>query len=178
MTAESDADAVAALGAGDAYAFEQLMRKYAPTVFRYAWAVADSPEQVEDAVQDTFLTLWRRRRKVILHGETLLPWLLTTCRYTVLNANRRRRRRETVPLDEAASASVVADERDMDDLRWIRDEIALLPAADQRLIDACVVRGESYEQAARGLGITAPAARKRMQRIRERLRAAELKEES
>ncbi|MBF0816247.1 sigma-70 family RNA polymerase sigma factor [Microbacterium paludicola] len=174
MTPESDADAVGSLRAGDAHAFDHLMRKHLSTVYKYAWAIADSPDQVDDAVQDTFMTLWRRRRRVVVHGETLLPWLLTTCRYTLFNANRARRRHASIPLDAVSWIAAEGSDPQSSQLRWIRDEIASLPEPDQRLIEACVLRGESYDQAAIALGITAPAARKRMQRIRARLRTAEL----
>ena len=58
------------------------------------------------------------------------------------------------------------------------DEIAQLSDRDQRLVDACIVQGRPYEDAALELGISAATARKRMQRVRERLQVAQLKEES
>ncbi len=177
--ARGDAGLVRRLHSGDQDAFHQLMRAHGPAVYRYAWAVADSSEQVDDLVQDTFLVLWRRRRHIALAGDSLLPWLLATCRYAAFNANRRRRRAQTVPLE--AVEQFVAHSDDVgtgDDLRWVRDEIARLSERDQRLIHACVVQGRTYEDAARDLEIPAATARKRMQRIRQRLRAAQLKEES
>lgn len=179
MSRNDDSALVEQLRSGDKGAFDQLMRMHGPTVYRYAWAVVDSPEQVEDLVQDTFLVLWRRRRRVTIVGESLLPWLLATCRFTAFNVNRRRRRNLTVSLESVEH--VVAGDSDpasREELRWVAVEIAQLSERDQRLIEICILRGHPYEGAARELGISAVTARKRMQRVRERLRVAQLKEES
>lgn len=179
MSGDDDGILVEDLRTGDKYAFDQLMRRHGSTVFRYAWAVADSPEQVEDLVQETFLTLWRRRKRITLVSGSLLPWLLATCRFATFNSNRRRRRSATVPLESVAhSLSAEADPADdRDTLRWIADEVAQLPDSDRILLNACVLQGRSYEEVARELGISASAARKRVQRVRARLRAAQVKEE-
>lgn len=179
MHTHDDTGLVEKLRAGDKGAFDQLMRVHGAAVYRYGWALADSPELVEDFVQDTFLTLWRKRRGVTLVGGSLLPWLLVTCRFMVFNANRRERRTTKVSLDSVEH--VVAsgcDPASRDSLRWVADEIAYLSQSDQALVEACIVFGKPYEDAARELGISAATARKRMQRVRERLRVAQVKEES
>lgn len=179
MIADDDSTLVEQLRDGNKRAFDELMREHGSTVFRYAWALADSPDQVDDLVQDTFLTLWRRRKRITLVGGSLLPWLLTTCRFTVFNSNRRHRRSATVPLESVErSLPTHADPAEQDTLRWIRDEIARLPDSDRQLLNSCLLEGRPYEDVANELGITASTARKRIQRVRERLRAAQLKEES
>ena len=179
MSPSDDATLVEELRAGDKRAFDQLMRQHASSVFRYAWAIADSPEQVDDLVQETFLILWRRRKRIALVGGSLLPWLLTTCRFTVFNANRRRRRSATVPLESIEhSTPSTGNPADRDDLRWVADEVARLSESDRKLLDACVLQGMPYVEVARELGISASAARKRMERVRTRLRAAQIKEET
>lgn len=179
MSASDDLAAVEELRAGESRGFDQLMRRHGPAVFRYAWAIADSPEQVDDLVQETFLTLWRRRKHITLVGGSLLPWLLTTCRFTAFNSNRRQRRSAALPLEAIEhSSSAASNPADHDPLRWVADEVAQLTAIDQRLLDACVTQGRPYAEAASELGISPPAARKRMERIRTRLRAAQINEEA
>ncbi|MEV7693774.1 sigma-70 family RNA polymerase sigma factor [Microbacterium sp. NPDC089189] len=179
MSAADDSDLVEQLRDGNKHAFDELMRKHGSTVFRYAWALADSPEQVEDLVQDTFLTLWRRRRRITLVGGSLLPWLLTTCRFTAFNSNRRLRRSSTIPIESVEHSLTLHDDpAEQDTLRWIRDEVARLPDSDRKLLNSCLVEGRPYEEVASELGISASTARKRIQRVRARLRAAHLKEES
>lgn len=179
MSLDDDTSLVGELRGGNKHAFDQLMRQHGPTVFRYAWAIADSPEQVDDLVQETFLTLWRRRKRITLVGGSLLPWLLTTCRFTAFNSNRRQRRSATLPLETIEhSLSAADDPADRDALRWIADEVARLPDSDRELLNACVLQGRPYEEVARELGISPSAARKRVQRVRARLRAAQIKEET
>jgi RNA polymerase sigma factor (sigma-70 family) len=171
----SDTVLLGRLKKGDREAFTQLMTRHGKAVFRYAWALADDVDQVDDLVQDTFLLLWQRRRSIDLVGGSLLPWLLTSCRYTAFNANRRRRSRRTSDLEDLANlpAEPVADPPS---LVWLREEVRLLSDVDQQLVALCLIEGVSYDVAAGTLGITPSAARKRIQRTRARLRIARLKE--
>lgn len=161
------------LSRGDKKAFSDLMIRHGPAVYRYAWALADEPHQVDDLLQDTFLVMWKRRRSVFVAGESMLPWLLTTCRFTAYNSNRRARGQRTVPLedsgrDRSADTSLTAS----DELAWVREEIAALGEVDRQLVERCLLGGETYSGAARDLGITPAAARKRIQRTRARLAEA------
>jgi RNA polymerase sigma-70 factor (ECF subfamily) len=55
----SDAELLASIGAGDRAAFEVLYRRYAPwLVARLRYRCPD-PALVDDAVQETFLAVWR-----------------------------------------------------------------------------------------------------------------------
>ena len=169
MNTASDLELVASLNHGDAHAFSDLMTRHGAAVYRYAWALADEPQQADDLLQDTFLVLWKRRRTVKLAGESLLPWLVTTCRYTAYNANRRSRSSRTISLDEVELAHTDVP---VDELRWVHDEIAALGDMDRQLVERCLLAGESYVAAAAALGLTPEAARKRIQRTRGRLAAA------
>lgn len=171
----SDADLVADLRKGSHSSFTALMARHRVAVFRYAWALADQPRDVDDIVQEAFLVLWRRRHSINVRGSSALPWLLTTCRNVAMNRNRRERTRRAVPLgDVADSASRRAAEREnaIRELQWVADEIARLDDLDRRLCQLCLIEGVSYERAAKQLGITQPAARKRIQRARARLAQA------
>ena len=51
---------IAASRAGDAQAFARLVRRHERRVFRLAGRFFDSREEVEDAAQETFLTVWSK----------------------------------------------------------------------------------------------------------------------
>jgi RNA polymerase sigma factor (sigma-70 family) len=149
------------------------VKRHGSSIYRYAWVLADEPNQVDDLLQDIFLVMWKRRRKVALAGDSMLPWLLTTCRYTAYNTNRRDRARRTLPLEAAESerrhdASSAAK----DELVWVGEEIAGLSEVDRRFVELCLIDGRSYAEAATELGISTTAARKRIQRTRSRLASA------
>ncbi|MCU1406779.1 MAG: sigma-70 family polymerase sigma factor [Glaciihabitans sp.] len=173
MNPAPDQTLVDRLARGDKNAFSELMTRHGPAVYRYAWALADEPHQVDDLLQDTFLVLWKSRRKVALAGDSLLPWLLTTCRFTAYNANRGLRARRTVPLDYADGTNGAGSEGDVsDELAWVHGEIAALGTVDRQLVERCLLGGESYVAAAEALGLTPAAARKRVQRTRSKLTEA------
>ena len=173
------------LARGAQEAFAELFERHSSAVFRYAWALVDRRGDEDDVVQDTFLVAWRRRRELpaalaALPAEepaSLLPWLLTSCRYTALNQNRRRRRERADELTDAsplaaARARASAREDARETLAWVRDELARLGPVERRLCELTLIEGRGYDDAARELGMTSAAARKRVQRLRERLRAA------
>lgn len=169
---QTDAELVADVRKGDPASFTGLMARHNSAVFRYAWALADQPRDVDDIVQETFLVLWRRRRSVNIRGGSALPWLLTTCRNVAMNGNRRERTRRAVPLSDLAdSTSRRSADHDAAarQLHWVTAEIESLDDLDRRLCQLCLIDGAGYEQAAKHLGITQAAARKRIQRTRARL---------
>ncbi|KFF58658.1 hypothetical protein JF66_16925 [Cryobacterium sp. MLB-32] len=175
LNSDSDNTLVASLNRGDKGAFSELMTRHGPAVYRFAWALADEAHQADDFLQDTFLVMWKRRHKIVLAGESALPWLLTTCRFTVYNSNRRSRARRTLPLDAAETATNAgAPTSAIEELNWVREEIDALSQIDRQLINRCLLEGESYAQAAAALGMTPAAARKRVQRTRIRLGAARI----
>ncbi|TFD60975.1 sigma-70 family RNA polymerase sigma factor [Cryobacterium suzukii] len=175
MNSDSDHELVTSLNRGDKAAFSELMTRHGPAVYRFAWALADEAHQADDLLQETFLVMWKRRHKIVLASESLLPWLLTTCRFTAYNSNRNSRARRTLPLDAAETAtSTGAPASAIDELNWVREEIGALGPIDRQLIERCLVEGESYAAAAAALGMSPAAARKRIQRTRIHLGAARI----
>lgn len=153
---------------GDVTAFGALYRRHARAVLRYAWAALGDRGQAEDALQDTFTVAWAKRRGVTIVDESVLPWLLATCRNHVRNQLRRRRRHDAAELPEA-----VADrEHRTEELVAMRVELERLSPLDRRVCELCLGEGYSYREAAALLDTTETAVGKRLQRARTRLRTA------
>ncbi|OII11405.1 hypothetical protein BIU97_05755 [Curtobacterium sp. MCBA15_009] len=151
-------------------------------MFRYAWGLADERSDVDDIVQETFLVAWRRRKDVRIVGSSALPWLLTSARYIAMNTNRRRRAVGFDEVDETTGASEawyrqVAHAEAVQQLRWVRDEIAALDSPDRELCELCLLQDRSYDEAAAVLGLSTSNARKRIQRTRARLRVSRAAQE-
>ncbi|RKR74368.1 RNA polymerase sigma factor [Frondihabitans australicus] len=158
-------------------AFRVLFDRHSSAVLRYAWGLAANRSDVDDLVQETFLVAWRRRSDIRVVAESALPWLLTTCRNASLNLNRARLRSEAHELvEEPHNGPASYRRRDHDEaqeqVKWVVAEIAALPDLDRRLCQLCLIEGRSYEEAAAFLDLTPASARKRIQRTRDRLRAA------
>jgi RNA polymerase sigma factor (sigma-70 family) len=158
---------------GDAAAFTALYRRHAPAVMRYAWSMLRDRSVAEDVLQETFGTVWHRRRSSRTVDESLLPWILVVCRNHSRNALRRAVKHRTVGL-EAVPEQASGDQSAVPGgpLGWIADELSRLSLADQQLCRLCLVEGYSYAEAARILDTTSAAVGKRLQRARARLAQA------
>ncbi|UOE43101.1 RNA polymerase sigma factor [Agromyces larvae] len=126
-------------------------------------------------MQDTFLLLWKKRRRIRLVGNSVLPWLLTSARY--LSANRRRYlgRRAAEPLEHSDSmdstfdpgAIIARDEFQ----RFIDTAVLKLQPLDREILRLCIVEGLTYKEAAARLRTTHAVVRNRLSRARAALRA-------
>lgn len=176
---DTDADLLGRLAGGDESALSIVFDRHAAAVTRYAWALAPSRMDVEEIVQDTFVTVWRRAAEITVPDASLLPWLLVTCRNLALNAIRKsaRNRADALP-DEGSSdlLALAAGHRDVEpareQLRWVVEEIARLEPIDRQVCELCLVQGLPYAEAANLLNISVGAVKQRVSRSRARLRKA------
>jgi RNA polymerase sigma factor (sigma-70 family) len=156
----------------DRVAFTRLYQLHAKTVTKYAWAILRSGSAAEEALQETFLVAWERRRASRLTDESLLPWLLVVCRNVSRNQMRKNRvLRAAVSLNETSAGRELTGSPSQS-LDWIADELSDLSDIDAHICRLCLVDGYSYSEAARILDTTEVAVGKRLQRARAKLRAS------
>jgi RNA polymerase sigma factor (sigma-70 family) len=174
----TDAELLERLASGDQRALAVVFDRHAPAVTRYAWAIAPSRMDVEEIVQDTFLTVWRRAAGILIAETSLLPWLLVTCRNFGMNAVRKAARNQAEQFDDDAAhrADVVRDYRDAEaareDVRWVLDEIERLGPIDRQVCELCLIDGLPYAEAAERLNLSVGAVKQRVSRSRARLKKA------
>lgn len=167
----------AACRAGDGGAFGKLWDRHRDAVFRQALLHVDSPSDAEDVTGITFLEAWRRRARVRVVNESVLPWLLTTCKNVARNHERSRRRyRALLDTLPPPHTSDVLD--DIDTRQQAAKALGTLPDVDRELLTLTSVEGLNVREAGEQLGLTHTAARARLSRAKARLRtAAELDNE-
>src|SRR5262245_28492871 len=90
-----DADLLRRLSAGDAAAFEAVVRRHGAAVLAAARAVLADEADVEDVFQAAFLALWRSGRR-IRKGTSLGAWLFGVARRAALKALARSKRRRQI----------------------------------------------------------------------------------
>jgi RNA polymerase sigma-70 factor (ECF subfamily) len=168
---DADADLARRLAHGDRTALSDAFDRFAPTLTRYAWALAGSKQDVEELVQDTFLTLWQKAATIDLATGSLVPWLLVVCRNHARNQARRAAKNAGDELPEDLAAPTDAAEA-RERLRWVRDEIAAMAPVDRRICELCLLEGHSYSEAATMLGLSVGAVTQRVSRSRARLKKA------
>src|SRR5262245_16036953 len=98
MTAErlaeqTDRQLVESLLAGpDEAAFEALVRRHGPMVYRVCWRVLQQTEDAEDGFQATFLLL-ARKLDTVRKRDSLASWLHGVAHRVALDAKKQRSRR-------------------------------------------------------------------------------------
>jgi len=174
----TDAELLERLASGDQRALAVVFDRHAPAVTRYAWAIAPSRMDVEEIVQDTFLTVWRKAAGILIAETSLLPWLLVTCRNFGMNAIRKAARNQAEQFDDDLTlpADVVGDYQDAEaareDVRWVLDEIERLEPIDRQVCELCLIDGLPYAEAAERLDLSVGAVKQRVSRSRARLKKA------
>jgi len=174
----TDAELLERLASGDQRALAVVFDRHAPAVTRYAWAIAPSRMDVEEIVQDTFLTVWRKAAGILIAETSLLPWLLVTCRNFGMNAIRKAAHNQAEQFDDdlTVPADVVRDHHDAEaareDVRWVLDEIERLEPIDRQVCELCLVDGLPYAEAAERLDLSVGAVKQRVSRSRARLKKA------
>ncbi|OFI38366.1 RNA polymerase subunit sigma-70 [Arthrobacter sp. SW1] len=160
---------------GDGDAFGALYDRHRDRVFRHAYRVCGDPHEAEDVMATAFLELWRRRSKVRVVEGSVLPWLLVTTTNCARNSGRaaRRYRRflDSLPRVEEAVDPAFGTLQDQLDAE-LAQALRSLNAVDLQLISLVVFEEHTLAAAAEILKLTPGAAKVRMHRARQRLKAA------
>lgn len=158
----------------DQSAFAELFDRHGRAVFRYAYGLTHDVADADDLVQDTFLAAWRKLAETRLVGESLLPWLIVTCRNNASNLRRSKAVRAHAPLEEADGStgedSTLDRVQHIEELSWVFKAVNELNATDRRIVELCLYEGRDYHEAAALLGLSVGVLTKRIHRTRTRLR--------
>ncbi len=169
--------------AGDARAWDQLVRAHAPVmhamVARQLGRAVDDGSIVEDVVQRVFLKLWeddRRRLRTFRGGARLGTWLVAIARREAIDELRGRERRtrhaavlETRTREQVeppAGPDAVSAARE--DAERMHEALAAIPPRD-RLLVTWIEEGWTYRAIARVLSLRENSIGPLLRRARERL---------
>ncbi|HXD86451.1 MAG TPA: sigma-70 family RNA polymerase sigma factor [Urbifossiella sp.] len=154
----------------DEAAFAALVARHGPIVLDVCRAVLGNHADADDAFQATFLLLVRGAG-LIRRPESLAAWLHGVAYRTALKAHtraaRRRKHEAQAPPRELPA---------VDDLRWaevrraVHEELAGLSERYRTVLVLCYLDGFTQERAAKALGLSSAAVKKRLERGREMLR--------
>ncbi|MDN3496585.1 RNA polymerase sigma factor [Planococcus sp. APC 4015] len=170
-----DETLVAQAANGSEYAFRALYRAYVRPVYWLAHGLVGNASDAEDVTQETFLVAWRKLPGMQLAGDSLLPWLVTICRFQAANRIRRQRtdrEHAGAAADETLPATVDVEQQIIDGelAERILREVRGLSPLDQDIFRLCAAEGYAYQAAADQLGVAHGVVRNRLSRIRTRLR--------
>jgi RNA polymerase sigma factor (sigma-70 family) len=164
---------VRAVAGGDRRALELLYRRHAPWLAGRLTARTSSRDLAEEALQDTFVAVWRSARSY--HGTGEVPaWVWGIARRRLASLARRQRpsilslEASAEPPDPAATPEEAALGRDAS--TRIRLAISHLAADQQAAITAVVYEGKSIQAAARAAAVPEGTLKSRLHRARLHLR--------
>jgi len=138
---------------------------------RTARALADTPEEADDLVQDTLVRVLARPRNVEAAGPYLLQALRNTHVSTIRARDRRPRTAPLEPEDARLVASAALEPCSVVASREVIGAIAALPAEQRAVVAAVDVAGFHYREAADRLRIPIGTVMSRLHRGRARLHA-------
>lgn len=174
VTEPTDAELLARSGRAAQSGFAEVLRRHSGPVYAVAYRRLGSAAEAEEAAQDAFLLLWRKRGGLALAGDSALPWLIVTVQHVARNRLRSAVRRQRYEAAAMAEAPLATEDRTesgaAQDL--LRRAFAALTPTDAEIARLCLAEDVTYAEAAARLGLTEGAVRNRLSRARARLRAA------
>ena len=172
---DRDADLMLRVQQGDDASFELLVERYKQPVVNMVYRIVGDFSESEDLAQKVFIQAYRASERYRPTAR-FSTWLFTIARNLSLNELRRRRRRPSVPLDEAPESPMAGTSRPSEALlhaelgETIEGALHDLPVNQRTAIVLLLERNLSYEEIACVLGCSVSAVKALIHRARETLR--------
>ena len=171
-------DLVLLAQAGDARAYEELVRAHQEIAFRVAYVITRNAADAEDAAQEGLVKAWRALGR-FRTGEPLRPWLLQIVANEARNGARSTGRREHLAVRAASAVSsgeaAPSPEDavlDADRRRTLLAALEQLPEAAREILACRYLLELSEEETAQVLGLRLGTVKSRSARALDRLREA------
>ncbi len=163
------------IAGGERDALAALYARHGGVAFAFARRMLQDEHDAEEAVQDAFVSVWRRAGTFRPEAAAPRTWLLTIVRNRCVDVLRRRRGdAATAPLDEAQPE---AFENELWPEVWkrhcgaaVRSALGALPPDQREAIELGFYGGYSHSQIAERLALPLGTLKKRMRSGLKRLR--------
>ena len=157
--------------------YEVLVQENEQMLLSYLLGMTDDVALAEEAVQETFVTAWRKFG-TLKKPESFGSWIRTIGRNVLLGELRKRKREVVIsPAVIAGMEDVfsrldqhVSDSAWRDRLATVRECLRALPDGLRRVCLRYYYRGEKARQVAQAMQVETTTILKRLQRAREALR--------
>ena len=171
-------DLVLLAQAGDARAYEELVRAHQEIAFRVAYVITRNAADAEDAAQEGLVKAWRALGR-FRTGEPLRPWLLQIVANEARNRARSTGRREQLTVRAAgavssgeAAPSLEDAVLDADSRRTLLAVFEQLPDAAREILACRYLLELSEEETSQVLAVRLGTVKSRSARALDRLREA------
>jgi RNA polymerase sigma factor (sigma-70 family) len=178
VAADAAAPLLPRIAAGDERAVRECVTRYGPLVYSLARRWSAEFGDVDDAVQEIFIDLWRTAARYDAARTSEAGWIAMIARRRLID---RARKRERLPaLESIPDGFDVASENERDlDREWRAEQaravLRELPAVQRRMLELSLVHGRTHDEIAKEtetpLGTVKSHIRRGLQRARDLLAA-------
>ncbi len=158
---------------GDSEAFETLVRRFTPTIYKLAFSMMGNEHDAKDAVQETFIKVF----KALPHfrdDAAIKAWVCRIAANTCRDILRAQNRYRVVSSDdedvflEIPDSSPTPEDATItkEKQEAVRAAVAALPTEYRLVITLCDLNGLSYGEAARVLSCPLGTLKSRLSRAR------------
>ncbi len=133
MAVLSDQELIQAYLQGQASAFESLIRRYLPLIFRFVSRLVQDPALAEDVTQETFIRVWKKFSS-FQTDRSFKSWLFTIAKHVAFDALKKKQ--PLVFSELAHSDETGSFEETLEDERSLVSTLLLKAEAKQRLEEA------------------------------------------
>jgi RNA polymerase sigma-70 factor, ECF subfamily len=150
----TDGELIRRTGDGDRGAFEVLYRRYSRPVFGLALRRLGDRGRAEDAVQETFASIWRAARSYRPERGPGAPWLYAVARNAIIDRSRARNEPPAEAPDEASPESGPPERVEAGWTAWrVHRALEELSPNERAVIELAYWSGLSQSEVAEYLGI-------------------------
>jgi RNA polymerase sigma-70 factor (ECF subfamily) len=161
------------VAAGDELAVRECVDRYGPLIWALARRWSPDARDVEDAVQEIFVDLWRSAARYDATRATEAGWVAMVTRRRLID--RMRRRQRAVELEPFPEGFDQADDREPDLDRQARIEQAhavlqALPTTQRTMLELSLLHGRTHDEIARETGMPLGTVKSHIRRGLQRAR--------
>jgi RNA polymerase sigma-70 factor, ECF subfamily len=173
----SDAELIQRTSAGDRAAYEKLYQRYARSVFGLALRRLGDRGRAEDAVQETFASIWRSAATYKPERGPGAPWLYGVARNAIVDRSRARAEPPAETPDEASAEPSPEEHAEQSWTRWrVHRALEALPEREREVVALAYWSDLSQSEVAKRLDIPLGTVKTRTRSALQHL-AALLEEE-
>jgi RNA polymerase sigma-70 factor (ECF subfamily) len=180
----SEKDLIKRCQAGESAAWDTLIKRYEPPVFKFAYSLCHSQDDADDITGRVFLRVYRNLN-TFRHESSFRSWLFRIVRNSYVDMCLRAAHRRNVSLDavpissgEAGCSREIVDPKPGPEQKCLDSEIASLidhairhlPAYQREVVQMYHIEGKSYGDIADAAGLSVGTVKSRLNRARINLR--------
>lgn len=169
----TDADIIDSVAAGDADAFETLVRKYERRVLSTAYRYVGDSTAAEDVAQEVFIKVWRNAKR-FKGKSSFSTWLYRIVVNQCLNYREKRKRAQTAPLNESIEAAGLSPDEEYErekKNRLVRTAVDELPGRQRMALLLSKFEGRSYAEIAEIMKVSLSSVESLIFRAKQNLKS-------